>query len=343
MKQYLIPLALAVLLLSGCAKEQTVPTTQPEPVEVVEETTLPTQPETQPALPVVITKDPTGETLAPGGKTWFVAHADNATSVNWEFISPDGTAYGVAETVTRNPGLFLDVSGQDTIALEKIPLSLNGWSCRARFDGPGGSAYTAAATITVKQSQGVYDAVIARYQSAAAAKPGNPSVWAQYGVSEMIDYAAHVGYCKMDLDGNGVEELIVAGIRYDIPEEPFLFEVFTIQNDIAVSVCQSQARSRLFLMQDGKIFNEGSSGAASSNFSVMNIVGAELRFLNGIYTTDLQPDGSRGEVAYYYTTTNQYGDSAQMADDNNMDEKVAMTFLNSWRDSIVLPELCYIA
>lgn len=259
------------------------------------------------------------------------------------FISPEGIAYGVAETVTRNPGLFLDVSKQDTIALEKIPLSLNGWSCRARFDGPGGYAFTAAATITVRQSQGVYDAVIARYQQAAEAKPGNPGLWAEYGVSEMIDYAAHVGYCTMDLDGNGVEELIVAGIRYDIPEEPFLFEVYTIQNDAAVSVCQSRARSRLFLMNDGKILNEGSSGAASSNFSVMNIVGAELRFLNGIYTTDTQPDGSQGDVLYYYTTFNQFGDPEQMADDNKLEEKVAMTFLNSWRNSVTLPELCYIA
>ncbi|MGM9605309.1 MAG: hypothetical protein ACI3XG_09615 [Faecousia sp.] len=348
MKKCLLLLALC-LLLCGCGAGQpkeTIPTETEAVTLTPPETTAPeaTVPETtQAAQPPVITKDPTGEKLSPGGKTWFVAHAEGASFLTWEFLSPDGAVYSVTEAMSLHPGLLLDSSKEDTVALENVPLSLNGWWVRARFDGPGGSATTQAALITVTQSEGAYDSVIEKYRTAMAHKDESNEVPAQYDVSEMIFYAAHVGYAKKDLDGNGTEELIVAGIGYDIPEEPFLFEIFTLDNGIPVSVGRSSARSRLFLMQDSKIYNEGSSGAASSNFSVMQLSGSQLRFLNGLYTTDTLADGSPSPYTYYYTTSNQYGDLALLAGDNGMEEKVANTFLTSWRDSVTLPELCLIA
>ena len=71
---------------------------------------------------------PTGEKLSPGGKTWFVAHAEGASIVTWEFLSPEGTAYSLTETMSLHPGLLLDAGQVDTVALENVPLSLNGWS-----------------------------------------------------------------------------------------------------------------------------------------------------------------------------------------------------------------------
>ena len=225
--------------------------------------------------------------------------------------------------------------------MSSVPLSLNGWSVRARFDGPGGSATSQEALITVSQSEGAYDAVLHRYREAMAHREEDS--WAQYDVSEMILYAQHVGYAKIDLDNDGSQELIVAGIGYDIPQEPYVFEIFTQENGVPVTVGRSSARSRLFLMADGKIYNEGSSGAASSNFSVMQFSGGQLRFLTGLYTTDTLADGSPSPYTYYYTTSNQYGDLTLLAGDNGMEEKVAETFLSSWRDSITLPQLCLIA
>lgn len=343
MRKHVLIAVMLLLLLCGCGKKEPAPVvteaTVPETTAAVIETTVP---ETAPPKPIVITKDPSGETLSPGGKTWFVAHADNADSVSWEFLSPEGTIYSAADTMSRNPGLLLDTSAGDTIALEKIPLSLNGWSARARFTGAGGTATTEAALITVRQSEGAYDAVIANYRAAAEAKASGSNNWGQYGVSEMISYASHVGYARMDLNGDGTDELLFAGIGYDIPEEPVIFEILTLRDGLPVSVFQSSARSRLFLMADGKLFLEGSSGAANSNFSVMQFSGTELRFLNGLYTTDQNPDGSQGEFRYYYTTSNQFGHADLMNGDNAMDEKVAMTFLDNWRASITLPGLCYV-
>lgn len=344
MKKWIAAL-LAAVLLCGCAStavpETTAPETTAEPV--TETTQPPTEATDAPAQPPVVTKDPTGEKLSPGGKTWFVAHAEGASILTWEFLSPEGTAYSVTDTMTMHPGLVLDISKADTVALENVPLSLNGWSAQARFDGPGGSVTSQAALITVTQSQGAYDAVIEKYRTALTHKDEGSGVPYQYDVSEMILYAAHVGYATQDLDGDGTDELIIAGIGYDIPQDPFLFEIFTIQNGAPVSVSRSTVRARLYLMNDGKLFLEGSNSAASTCYSVMQYSGGVLRFLNGLYTTDTLADGSATALAYYFTTSNQYGDPALMAGDSAMEEKAAMTFINSWRDAVCLPDLCLIA
>lgn len=346
MKKSILSALLLCLLLCGCGSRtaeptiETIPETEPT-TQAPAQTTVPET--TQAVLPPVVTKDPTGEKLSPGAKTWFVAHAEGASIVTWEFLSPDGKVCSVAETMSLNPGLLLDASQGDTVALENVPLSLNGWSARARFDGPGGSVTTQSALITVTRSEGAYDAVIEKYRQAMAHREEGYAVSAQYDVSEMIFYASHVGYARVDLDGDGTQELLLAGIGYDIPQEPFLYEIFTLRDGAPVSVARSWARSRLFLMQDGKLYNEGSSGAARSNFSVMQFSGGQLLFLNGLYTTDTLEDGSPSPYTYYFTTSNQFGDLALLGGDNGMEEKVANTFLDSWRGAITLPELCLIA
>lgn len=334
----ILPILMLCLLLCGCgASQQTPATTAPTETAQMETTQMETtQPQTtQAPLPPVITKDPTSEKLSPGGKTWFVAHADGATILTWEFLSPDEKVYSITETMDQHPGLELDASQEDTVSLRNVPLSLNGWSARARFDGPGGSTTTQSALITVSRSEGAYDAVIETYRQAVKNQDG------QYDVSEMMLYASHVGYARLDLDADGTDELLVAGIGYDIPDEPCLFEIFTLDGNTPVSVARSTIRSRLFLMQDNKIYNEGSSGV-SDNYSVMQFSGGQLRFLNGLYTTNALADGSPSPYTYYFTTSNQYGDLALLGGDNGMEEKVANTFLNSWRGSITLPELCLI-
>lgn len=347
MKRRLLPILILCLLLCGCAsgrEPEPLPvetTTAPTQTTQAAQTTQPTQ-STQAPQPPVITKDPTGEKLSPGGKTWFVAHADGASILTWEFLSPDGKVYSITETMGLHSGLELDASQEDTVALKNVPLSLNGWSARARFDGPGGSTTSQSALITVTKSEGAYDAVIENYRQAVAHKNEGDSVAAQYDVSEMIFYASHVGYARLDLDSDGTDELLVAGIGYDVPGDSCLFEIFTLEGNTPVSVGRSTIRSRLFLMQDNKIYNEGSSGAASDNFSVMQFSGGRLRFLNGLYTADVLADGSPSPYTYYFTTSNQYGDLALLGGDNGMEEKVANTFLNSWRDSVTLPELCLI-
>ena len=111
MKKKAVCMLLGVLLtgtlLTGCGKNKA--------------TEAATEAPTAPAAPVV-TKDPTGEKLAPGGKTWFVAHAEGATILTWEFVSPEGMVYSVTEAMAQNPGLLLDIS--KTVSTSSSPMTL---------------------------------------------------------------------------------------------------------------------------------------------------------------------------------------------------------------------------
>lgn len=305
------------------------PTTAPTQATEPETTAAPSGPA------IVITKHPTGETVTPGGKTWFVAHADNADNVTWEFVAPDGTIYTPLQTMEQNPGLKLDVSKGDTVEVASIPMSMNGWAAQARFTGPGGSAVTDAAVITLRKSEGAYDPVIEKYRQAKLSDATGYSGAAEAGVSEMIYYASHVGYLRMDLDGNGVDELLIAGIGYNIPDEPYLYEIYTLQDGNPVSVYCATARSRIFLMKDNRIYAEGSGGAYNDFFGVRQLAGSQLFFQEGFYTSQdpQNPDG----ILYFYTTTNEYGDEAQSANDTSMDEKVAQAMISNWRGAVTLP------
>ena len=84
----------------------------------------------------VITKNPTSEAIAIGGKTWFIAHADNATSMTWELVDPNGNIYSLSDAMAMHPGLTLEALEGDTIAVSNVPLSVNGWGVQATFYGP---------------------------------------------------------------------------------------------------------------------------------------------------------------------------------------------------------------
>ena len=44
--------------------------------------------------------------------------------------------------MTANPGLSLEALEDDTIAVNNIPLSFDGWGIQARFDGVGDGNFT---------------------------------------------------------------------------------------------------------------------------------------------------------------------------------------------------------
>ena len=99
--------------------------------------------------PVLITKHPSGETLPVGGKTWFIAHADNADSLTWMLVDPEGVYYALEDAMAALPGLKLEVLPKDTLGVSDVPAALDGWGVVAWFFGPGGTAETDIAYIAV--------------------------------------------------------------------------------------------------------------------------------------------------------------------------------------------------
>ena len=246
-----------------------------------------------------ITKNPTSEAIAIGGKTWFIAHADNATSLTWEMIDPNGYVHSLAEAMAMNPGLNLQALEGDTIAVSNVPQSVNGWGVQATFTGPGGAVSTSPAYIYVGDFLTAYSSVIERYRYAVNLPEWKSQTAAELELSECINYSEKVGYALKDLDKNGIPELIIAGINYHYAEDPLVYDLYTLDNYQPVRLCVTWARSRNYLLRDNRIMNEGSNGAASSGFILKRVNGPRLEFLEGYWSSN-STDMS-GQTMYHTT------------------------------------------
>ncbi|MCM1046327.1 MAG: hypothetical protein NC417_12530 [Candidatus Gastranaerophilales bacterium] len=118
---------------------------------------------------------------------------------------------------------------------------------------------------------------------------------------------AHIGYTLYDVDKNGVEELIIADTGGGVWDNRIL-NMFTIQDDQAVAVLYGWSRNRYYILNDGKIYYEGSGGAAYTTFATYR-VGADGVSLETIdyYFTDYL-DGAAytaGITSWFHNTTGQ--------------------------------------
>ena len=233
---------------------------------------------------VVITKNPSSEAIAIGGKTWFIAHADNADSLFWMMVDPEGMVYGLDEAMERHPGLQLEELPQDTLAVSNVPASANGWGFLAGFSGPGGYAETDPAYLYVGDYVNLYSSVIQAYRDAYTTGNTDAQYAWEHGISEIIGYSQHVGYALKDLDKNGVPELIIAGLGTDDFSEGMVYELYTLVNNTPVQLALSQARDRYYLRTDGLLVNEGSGGAGFSAVILKRLNGHELTVDSAIIT-----------------------------------------------------------
>lgn len=240
--------------------------------------------EYDPALPVV-TKNPTSEALNVGGKTWFIAHAENANSLTWLMVDPLGNQYSLDGTMALMSGLSLDALEGDTLAVSNVPAELNGWGITARFDNDAGYRMTEPAYIFVGDFLTAYSSAIELYRSGKQLSVATGANTLEYGISEMANYYQSVGYALKDLDKNGIPELIVAGIDSEIYSTDPFFEIFTLENNLPVSIIRSYPRVRYYLMRDNRILLEGSGGASNSSIELYQVNGSRLQFIEG-YMTD---------------------------------------------------------
>lgn len=356
MTQKILALALVLLVLTGCSSSKTeqIPTTESTPAAIEptselgalitvptaelpsETTAIPTTPPvtetvptptTAPTAPpaIIITKHPTSETVSAGGRTWFITSAENETQITWEFFSPDGTMYSLQQTMSAHPGLILEVLPEDTLGLRQIPASFSGWSARARYDGPGGTATTNRATITIRDP---YGEVIETYRAVHRSGTGN----IEKGISELVNPYDFLGYTLQDLDGNGVQELILASDEYNSNYPNIIYSIYTIRNGEAVCATNSYARQRYFMLVDGTFLMEGSNSATSSCWITYSFNGASLSLQEQVWSSD-QPHDLADFAPYYYYCGRPYGEEEPITYD------VAARTIENWERTVMLPSL----
>ena len=225
---------------------------------------------------LIITKDPTGELLGEGGTAYFVARAENAETMKWEFLDTIGITYTCEETLQMNSGLQLNYPDDDTLQISNVPVSLSGWKCRTVFGRGENIKTTAYADITVKTTDDFfypsYSSVIDNYRSLAAGGRD------PYGAATDLDINGLM-YCLEDVDYDGTPELLIGRLDTNV-----VYSMFSLSGGSPVKVFCSSSRNRYLRATVGFI-HEGSNGADSSVCYLENYQAGTLKVTDGIYTT----------------------------------------------------------
>lgn len=148
-----------------------------------------------------------------------------------------------------------------------------------------------------------YQSLLSLYQKALR-EDWNPAVCMENGLSLMVahrgDYYENLGYAMQDLDGNGIDELIITdGLN--------IYDLYTIIQDEEVGplhLISAMERIQYFLTTDGWIYNLGSGGALVSYHTLYSLEGRELKLLNG-YMMDADTDPNN--PWFYYDGENRLG------------------------------------
>lgn len=328
------------LNLSWTRLETAQPTPQPQqyPVQTQQPyQSVITPPPQQAAGPVTITKDPTGETVNPGGRTWFIAHAENATSLTWILTSPQGQAFTLRDAMAANPGLSLEALEEDTLAVSNIPQSLDGWSVQARFDGPAGSAMTAPATIHVDNTAAAYAEPLSKYFYALQHQISDVGYAYENGISEYFTSVGHIGYALLDLDGDGTQELLVGGVGADDYAKGVLFDLYTLRNGVPVQLACSSARNRYYLRSDYSILNEGSGGAGHTIFILNTVQNGQLVPFESVFTFF-----DNGPTDGWYHQKDGYAYEPR-AWDEQLTEESFNFYVRNWEAAVITLELTQLA
>lgn len=83
---------------------------------------------------------------------------------------------------------------------------------------------------------------------------------------------SNAGYALMDLDGNGVLELLVSRISESWgAKEGMIYDLYTLQGGKVIHLASSGERDRYYLCENYLIANEGSGGAGYSEYSFYTV------------------------------------------------------------------------
>ena len=108
-------------------------------------------------------------------------------------------------------------------------------------------------------------------------------------LSLYLESCAKPGYCLIDLDENGVPELLVGLMTDDAFYSRIVASVFTVEDGAPKLVFTSFTRSRYCLSSEGGFIYEGSGGAAYSDYYACSFSEGALIRAYGVYS-----DGERG-------------------------------------------------
>jgi hypothetical protein len=137
----------------------------------------------------------------------------------------------------------------------------------------------------------VYAQQIARYYTAISQQWDEDTYWDHEMSSLAVYYyegtpLENVGFAFMDLDGNGIQELLIGAILGS-DRDPLVFEIWTIRNGEPAMLAQSGSHNRYYLQyaqEDGlwSVAYEAENGAANHAVYYLQLADGEFQVIQGI-------------------------------------------------------------
>ena len=159
----------------------------------------------------------------------------------------------------------------------------------------------------------------------------------QYLENEMSSLVSHyysgnaldnVGFTFMDLDGDGVWELIIGAID-NAQQNPLVFEIWALKNDEPVMIAQSGDHNRYYLQysQEENLWTvayEAENGAANHAVYYLQLVEGEFQVIQGVVF-----DAMANESAPWFMS---YDLDWDVSNDNSIDEETANAVMTAGRN-----------
>ena len=189
-------------------------------------------------------------------------------------------------------------------------------------------------TLAEGMSRPGYDEILAQYAAAVRTCSSDGFWWVNgEGIMNYAGYGAELGYTLLDVDGNGVDELIVGERSQSDFSLGMIYNLYTLNNGYPRTAINGWVRNAYYLCADGQFLNEWSNGAGNSGWSVYGLENGQPVFRYGIV---FDSEGPCGDDHPWYSVT--AADRAPSAA-NTVSESAASKTIASLEGQILSPQL----
>jgi hypothetical protein len=180
----------------------------------------------------------------------------------------------------------------------------------------------------------VYAKQIERYYTAISRKWDENTYFEQKMSNLAVHYyegmpLENVGFAFMDLDGDGICELIIGAIQ-NAEKDPLVFEIWTVKNDEPVMLAQSGSHNRYYLQyaEEDDLWSvayEAENGAANRAVYYLQLVNGQFEVTQGVVF-----DAIANEDAPWFMA---YDLDWDVSNDTPIDEDTANSVMNAGRNT----------
>ena len=179
----------------------------------------------------------------------------------------------------------------------------------------------------------VYPKQIERYYNAIS-QQWSREMYLDNEMSALVPYyysgnsLDNVGFTFMDLDGDGIWELIIGAIA-NAEQDPLVFEIWALKNDEPVLLAQSGTHNRYYLQyaQEDDLWSvayEAENGAANHAVYYLQLFEGEFQVIQGVVF-----DAMANEKAPWFMA---YDLDWDVSNDTPIDENTANAVINAGRN-----------